>query len=120
MSHIIDHEDEFVPDFCEIAAKFDDLTSADVAVALLERESVRAKVAPFRSVPGPPVSFQVLVDPRQLHRARWILQDSDLTDAPENHPKNRSGLGPSLRSRLTDRASEAHEKGRVKSARVDR
>jgi len=81
MSEFVYDEDKFIPDFSEIVAEFDDLTSADVAAALLENESVRAIVGPFRSISGAPATFQVLVDPRQLHRARWVLQESDLSDA---------------------------------------
>jgi len=74
-------DNEFIPDFSEVVAQFDDLTSADVAVAILKNESVCAMVGPFRSISGAQASFQVLVDPRQLHRARWVLRESDLTDA---------------------------------------
>ena len=81
MSDFISDEDGFIPDFSEVVAEFNDLTSADVAAALLENESVRAIVGPFRSISGAPAPFQVLVDSRQLHRARWVLRESDLTDA---------------------------------------
>ncbi len=81
MSDFVYDEGEFIPDFSEVVAEFEDLTSADVAVALLENENVRAMVGPFRSISGALAAFQVLVDSRQLHRARWVLQESDLTDA---------------------------------------
>jgi hypothetical protein len=42
---------------------------------------VRTKVEGFGLLVGVPSGYRVLVDARQLHRSRWILGQSDLTDA---------------------------------------
>jgi hypothetical protein len=81
MSSVVHEEDDFIPDFSEVVASYTDLGSADAIAGVLQGESVHAKVKPVRSPNGPPTAYHVCVDSRQLHRARWILQDPDLTEA---------------------------------------
>ena len=80
MGEFIYDEDEFQPVFSEQVAEFSDLGSADAISGLLEGEKVRAKVQQVGSLAALPDRYQVFVDARQAHRARWILRDSDLTD----------------------------------------
>ena len=72
--------DDFTPMFSEQVAEFSDLGSADAIAGVLRGESVQAKVEASRYTAGVPSAFRVLVDPRQLHRARWVLQDNEYTD----------------------------------------
>ena len=81
MPRFIYDEDDFRPSFSEQVAKFSELGSADVIVALLEGENVRAKVRAGGVFAGMPAFYRVFVDERQLHRARLILRESNLTDA---------------------------------------
>ena len=55
---------------------------APMAIAgILEDEKVHTKVEAYGSLTaGVPAGYRVLVDPRQLHRALWVLRESDLTD----------------------------------------
>jgi len=77
----IDYDDEeFRPAFSQQVAEFSDRGSADAIAGILEGENVHAKVKPTGNLAGVPACYRVLDDPRQLHRARWILQDPDLTD----------------------------------------
>ena len=81
MSKLVDDEDLFDARCTEPVAEVSDLGSAQVLVGILLGESVRAKAEPVGLVAGFPRAFRVLVDPRQAHRARWVLQPSDFTDA---------------------------------------
>ena len=81
MTPIVYDDDDFIPDFSEVVASYADLGSADAIAAILQGEGVHAKAEPVHSPNGPPASYNVCVDPRQAHRARWILQDSDLTES---------------------------------------
>ena len=73
-------EDDFIPGCSEKVAEFTDRGSADAVAGLLEGERVHTRIEPFGSVAGLPAGYRVLVDPRQLHRARWVLQDSEFSD----------------------------------------
>ena len=46
----------------------------------LEAEGVRSKIDPAVIETGIPAKFQLSVLRSKLHRARWILSESDLTD----------------------------------------
>jgi hypothetical protein len=77
----IDYDDEKSgPAVSEKVAEFGDRGSADAIAGILEGESVHAKVEPAGNRAGLPSCYRVLVDARQLQRARWILQDTNLTD----------------------------------------
>jgi hypothetical protein len=73
-------EEDFIPACSEQVAEFGDRGSADAIAGLLEGEAVHARVEAFGSVAGLPAGYRVLVDPRQLHRARWVLRDSDFSE----------------------------------------
>jgi hypothetical protein len=77
----IEYEDgDFVPGCSEPVAEFTDLGSADAIAGLLAGQGIHTKVEPFRHMAGLPRAFRVLVDPRQLHRARWFLENNDISE----------------------------------------
>jgi hypothetical protein len=76
----INNDSKFVPCCSDQVADFADRGSADAIAGILEGEQVHTKVEAYGSLAGIPAGYRVLVDPRQLHRALWILQESDLTD----------------------------------------
>lgn len=78
---IVYDEEGFIPILTEVVAEFPEIGSADLAASLLKTELVHAKVDPSSPLAGIGATYRVLVDRRQLHRARWILQDSDLSEA---------------------------------------
>ena len=69
------------PSLTEEVARFETLAAADLAVGLLAGEMVRARVDPSGALAHLSSEFRVYVAPGQGHRARWVLRDSDLTDA---------------------------------------
>jgi hypothetical protein len=73
-------EGDFVPGCSEPIAEFTDLGSADAIAGLLAGQRIHAKVEPAGHVAGLPSIFRVLVDPRQLHRARWFLEHNDISE----------------------------------------
>jgi hypothetical protein len=75
------YEDDFIPLCSEPIAEFSDLGSADAIAGLLNAEGVHTKVAPVGSIVELPSSYRVLVDPRQAHRARWILKQDEFSEA---------------------------------------
>ena len=81
MSEFAYDEDELRPLFTEQIGEFANLGSADLVSGVLEGEGFRAKVKPRGLAGGIPTRYLVFVDPRQLHRAKWILRESDLTEA---------------------------------------
>ena len=72
---------DFIPSLFEPVAEFSDLGSADAIAGILRGEGIQARVKAAGYTAGVASVFQVLVGPSQLHRARWVLQDADLTDA---------------------------------------
>jgi len=77
---MIEGNRQFAPHCSELVGEFADRGSADAIAGILEGENVHTKVEPYGSAAGIPFRWRVLVDPREVHRARWILQESDLTD----------------------------------------
>jgi hypothetical protein len=75
-----DNDGEFTPCFLDQVATFADRGSADAIAGILEGERVRTKVEAYGLLAGTAAGYRVLVDPRQLRRALWILQQGDLTD----------------------------------------
>jgi hypothetical protein len=60
---------------------FSDRGSAEALVVVLDAEGVPARVASSDLVAGIETRHRVLVPSSLLHRAKWVLADSDLTDA---------------------------------------
>ena len=81
MNKPVYEEGEFMASCTEPVAEVGDLGSAQVILGLLESESVVARVEPVGLVAGFPKAYRVLVDRRHEHRARWVLQPSEFTDA---------------------------------------
>ena len=73
-------EGDFVPGCSEPVAEFADRGSADAIAGLLSGHSIHTKVEPVGHLAGLPCAFRVLVDPRQLHRARWFLDNNDISE----------------------------------------
>jgi hypothetical protein len=77
----IGYEDgDFVPRCSEPIAEFPDLGSADAIAGILSGQSIHTKVEPVGHLAGLPRAYRVLVDPRQLHRARWFLDNNDISE----------------------------------------
>jgi hypothetical protein len=60
---------------------FSDRGSAEALVVVLNAEGVPARVESSHLVAGIEARHRVLVPSSLLHRARWVLADSDLTDS---------------------------------------
>jgi hypothetical protein len=60
---------------------FSDRGSAEALAAVLESEGVPARVTSSRLVAGIETRHCVLVPSSLVHRANWVLADSDLTDS---------------------------------------
>jgi hypothetical protein len=60
---------------------FSDRGSAEALVVVLRAEDVPARVESSHLVAGIETRHRVLVPSSLLHRARWVLADSDLTDS---------------------------------------
>jgi len=60
---------------------FSDRGSAEALAAVLDAEGVPARVASSNLVAGIEARHRVLVPSALLHRAKWVLADSDLTDS---------------------------------------
>jgi len=60
---------------------FSDRGSAEVLVVVLDSEGVPARVESSKLVAGIESRYCVLVPTSLVHRANWVLADSDLTDA---------------------------------------
>lgn len=60
---------------------FSDRGSAEALVAVLGSEGVPARVESSGLVAGIEARYRVLVPSSLVHRARWVLADSDLTDS---------------------------------------
>ena len=74
------HDGEFVPQCSAPIGEFSDRGSADAIAGILQGEGVHSNVEPHGLLAGIAAGYRVLVDPRQLHRARWVLRESDLTE----------------------------------------
>ena len=64
-----------------IVAEFTDRGSADAIAALLRSEEIRVAVDPSGVLAGLAATYQVLVSESVAHRARWILQETEFSDA---------------------------------------
>jgi len=60
---------------------FSDRGSAEALVVVLDSEGVPARVESSKLVAGIESQYCVLVPSSLVHRAKWVLADSDLTDA---------------------------------------
>ncbi len=60
---------------------FSDRGSAEALAAVLGSEGVPARVESSELVAGIEARYRVLVPSSLVHRARWVLADSDLTDS---------------------------------------
>lgn len=60
---------------------FSDRGSAEALAALLDAEGVPARVESSNLVAAIETRHRVLVPSSLLHRAKWVLADSDLTDS---------------------------------------
>jgi hypothetical protein len=60
---------------------FSDRGSAEALVAVLGSEGVPARVESSELVAGIEARYRVLVPSSLVHRARWVLADSDLTES---------------------------------------
>ena len=63
-----------------VFGEFDSEVSAGVIRSLLEAEGVKCSIDWVGLELGIPSKFRVIVSELQLHRARWIIEQSDLTD----------------------------------------
>ena len=81
MTRFIVDEEDFVPSCTETVAEFNDLGSADAIAGLLKGDGVHTKVKPTGMASGAPRKYLVLVDPTQLHRARWFLENNEISEA---------------------------------------
>ena len=80
MTRFIVDEDDFIPACSEPVAEFNDRGSADAIAGLLEGENVHTKIQPIGMASGAPRKYRILVDRRQLHRARWFLDDNEISE----------------------------------------
>ena len=64
----------------EPVAEVPDRGIADLLVAELEAEGVRTNVVPVKPLCGVHSAYVILVPPREAHRARRILRDTELAD----------------------------------------
>jgi len=60
---------------------FSDRGSAEALVAVLNSEDVPARIESSHLVAGIETRHRVLVPSSLMHRARWVLADSDLTES---------------------------------------
>ena len=74
----MDEEDTGEP-WCTFG-EFDSQVTAEVIRSLLEAESVDCAIVSARLELGIPAKFVLSVPRSKLHRARWIVEQSDLTD----------------------------------------
>jgi hypothetical protein len=77
-SGAMDHEAAGEP-WC-IFGEFDSRATAEVIRGLLEAESVDCAIDPARLELGIPAKFRLSVPRSKLHRARWIIGQSDLSE----------------------------------------
>ena len=61
--------------------KFRSRASAEAFRSLLETEDVRSSITPQKLVAGLETDFVLSVAQSQLHRARWLLSESEFSDA---------------------------------------
>ena len=80
MNKLVYEEGEFIATCREPVTEVADLGSAQLIKGLLEAEDIVARIEPVGLVAGFPRAYRVLVDSRQAHRARWVLQPSDVTE----------------------------------------
>ena len=81
MALVVHDETDFGPTCSEPVAEFSDRGSADAIAGILEGENLHTKVEPVGSVAGLPSRYRVLVDPRQAHRARWVLRENEISES---------------------------------------
>jgi hypothetical protein len=60
---------------------FSDRGSAEALAAVLEAEGVPARIESSKLVAGIEAQHSVLVPASLVHRAKWVLADTDLTDS---------------------------------------
>ena len=63
-----------------IFGEFDSEVAAQVIRGLLEAEGVDCGIDSARLELGIPAKFRISIPQSKLHRARWIVEQSDLTD----------------------------------------
>jgi hypothetical protein len=68
------------PDGWSVFASFGDRISAQALVGLLESEKLPCRFASNEPVPGLGTEFSVLVPTQLLHRARWIHEQSQVSE----------------------------------------
>jgi hypothetical protein len=68
------------PDWA-VAAAFSDVSSAHVIIALLEADGLPTQLILGNPLLGPAQYCEILVPAFLLHRARWILAPSPLSEA---------------------------------------
>jgi hypothetical protein len=73
-------DSDFLSQCSDPIAEYSDRGSADAIAGILNGEGVHTEVEAHGLVAGLPAGYRILVDPRQLHRARWVLRESNLTD----------------------------------------
>ena len=60
--------------------EFDSQVTAQVIRTLLEAEDIHCAIDPSRLELGIPAKFRLSIPKSKLHRARWIIDKSDITD----------------------------------------
>jgi hypothetical protein len=73
-------EEEGASDYWCVFGEFDSEASARVVRSLLEAEGVKCSINLVGLELGIPSKFRVIVPESKLHRARWIIDKSDITD----------------------------------------
>jgi hypothetical protein len=69
------------PDFEVPIGKFRSRVSAEAFRSLLESEGVSSSITPQNLIAGLEADFVLSVPQSQLHRARWLLSESEFSDA---------------------------------------
>ena len=64
-----------------VIGKFASRASAEAFRALLQAEGVSSSIRPRKLVAGLEADFELSVAQSQLHRARWLLSQSEFTEA---------------------------------------
>ena len=63
-----------------VVSRFADPISAEALCGRLSSEEVPCRIVSDESLPGLATAFAVLVPAELIHRAQWILQQSDFSD----------------------------------------
>ncbi len=65
----------------QVVAEFPNHLAAEIAASVLRAESVPVRIQSSGALPGLELGSRVLVPADQLHRAKWLCEQAQVSDA---------------------------------------